>query len=154
MALSPHRGVLLQNVLAFGISSAPDYFKKIIDDLTADLPGVAVYLDHILVSGKDAKDHYHNLQRLLDCLHAQRLRCNRGKYCFAQPQFEHLGHMLKRDGIHKGHKVDVVLNMPAPSDAPSLKSLLDSVQFCAKFLPPSYATKAKPLYRLTKKDVE
>ena len=130
------------------------YFKKIIDDLTSDLPGVAVYLDDILVSGKDVKDHYHNLQRLLDCLHTQGLRCKREKCCFAQPQFEYSGHMLKRDDIHKGHKVDVVLNMPAPSDATSLKSFLGSVQFCAKFLPPSYATKAEPLYRLTKKDVE
>ena len=30
--------------------------------------------------------------------------------------------MLKRDGIHKGHKVDAALNMPAPTDVTSLKS--------------------------------
>ena len=75
LALSTHRGVLLQNVLPFGISSAPGYFQKIMDDLTSDLPGVAVYLDDILVSGKDAKDHYHNLQRPLDRLHDKGLRC-------------------------------------------------------------------------------
>ena len=61
---------------------------------------------------------------------------------------------LRRNGIHKGQKVDVVLNMPAASDVNSLKSFLGSVQFYAKFLPPSYATEAEPLYRLTKKDVE
>ena len=154
LALSTHRGVLLQNVFPFGISSAPGYFQKIMDDLTSDLPGAAVYLDDILVSGKDAKDHYHNLQRLLDRLHAKGLRCKREKCSFAQPQVEYLGHMLQRDGIHKGHKVDAVLNMPAPSDVTSLKSFLGSVQFNAKFLPPSYATEAEPLYRLTKKDVE
>ena len=43
LALSTHRGVLLQNVLPFGISSAPGYFQKIMDDLNSDLPGVAVY---------------------------------------------------------------------------------------------------------------
>ena len=154
LALSTHRGVLLQNVLPFGISSAPGYFQKIMDDLTSDLPGVAVYLDDILVSGKDAKDHYHNLQRLLDRSHDKGLRCKREKCTFAKPQVEYLGHMLQRDGIHKGHKVDAVLNMPAPSDVTSLKSFLGSVQFYAKFLPPSYATEAEPLYRLTKKDVE
>ena len=154
LALSTHRGVLLQNVLPFGISSAPGYFQKIMDDLTSDLPGVAVYLDDILVSGKDARDHYHNLQRLLDRSHDKGLRCKREKCTFAKPQVEYLGHMLQRDGIHKGHKVDAVLNMPAPSDVTSLKSFLGSVQFYAKFLPPSYATEAEPLYRLTKKDVE
>jgi len=54
LALSTHRGVLLQNVLPFGISSAPGYFESIMDSLTSDLPGVAVYLDDILVSGASA----------------------------------------------------------------------------------------------------
>ena len=154
LALSTHRGILLQNVLPFGISSAPGYFQKIMDDLTSDLPGVAVSLDDILVSGKDAKNHYHNLQRLLDRLHDKGFRCKREKCNFAQPQVEYLGNMLQRDGNHKDHKMDAVLNMPAPSDVTSLKSFLGSVQFYAKFLPPSYSTEAKPLYRLTNKDVE
>ena len=62
--------------------------------------------------------------------------------------------MLQRDGILKGHKVDAVLNMPEPSDVTSLKSFLGSVQFYARILPPSYATEAESLYRLTKKDVD
>ena len=37
LALSTHRGVLLQNVLLFGISSASGYFQKIMDDLNFDL---------------------------------------------------------------------------------------------------------------------
>ena len=94
LALSTHRGILLQNVLPFGISSALGYFQKIMDDLTSDLPDVAVYLDDILVCGKDAKDHYHNLQRLLDRLHDKGLRCKSEKCSFAQPQVEYLGHML------------------------------------------------------------
>ena len=86
------------------------------DELTSDLPGVTVYLDDILVSGKDAKDDYPNLQRLLDRLHDKGLRCKREKCCFGQPQVKYFGHiMLKKDGIHKGHKVDAVLNMPAPT---------------------------------------
>ena len=86
-----------------------------------------------LVGGKDAKDHYHNLQRLLDRLHVKGLRCKREECHFAQPQVEYLSHMLKKDGIHKGHQVHVVLNMPAPSDVTSLKSFSDSIQFYAKF---------------------
>ena len=43
------------------------------DDLTNDLPGVAVHLDDILVSGKDAEDHLRNLRKLLDRLHSKGL---------------------------------------------------------------------------------
>ena len=45
LALSTHRGALLQNVLPFGISSAPGYFQSIMEDILRDLTGVAVYLD-------------------------------------------------------------------------------------------------------------
>ena len=39
------------------------------DDVTKDLPGVAIYLDDILVSGKNARDHLHNLKQLLQRLY-------------------------------------------------------------------------------------
>jgi len=48
LALSTHRGVLLQNVLPFGITSAPGYFHQVMDAITSDLSCVAVYLDNIL----------------------------------------------------------------------------------------------------------
>ena len=68
LALNTHRGVLLQKRLPFGIKSAPGYFQQVMDQLTNDLPGVAVYLDDILVSGKDAEDHLANLRRILQRL--------------------------------------------------------------------------------------
>jgi len=68
LALSTHRGVLLQNVLPFGISSAPGYFQQVMDDITSDLPGVAVYLDDILRSGATAEAHLQNVRRLLERL--------------------------------------------------------------------------------------
>ena len=62
LARSTHRGVLLQNVLPFGISFAPGYFQQVMDEITSDLPGVAVYLDDILCSGATAEAHLQNLQ--------------------------------------------------------------------------------------------
>ena len=40
LALSTHKGVLLQTRLPFGITSAPGYFQEIMDKLTGDLEGV------------------------------------------------------------------------------------------------------------------
>ncbi|KII71825.1 Retrovirus-related Pol polyprotein from transposon 17.6 [Thelohanellus kitauei] len=53
LALSTNRGVFLQNRLPFRIKSAPEYFQELMSKLTADLKGVAVYFDDILVSGKN-----------------------------------------------------------------------------------------------------
>jgi len=73
LALSTHRGVFLQNVLPFGISSAPGYFQSIMEDILRDLPGVAVYLDDILVCGSTAEEHLQNRRKLLDRLTAKGL---------------------------------------------------------------------------------
>ena len=82
LALSTHRGVLLQNVLPFGITSAPGYFQKVMDDITGDLPGVVVYLDDILVSGTSGENHVENLRRLLERLQSKGLRCRKENVSF------------------------------------------------------------------------
>ena len=150
LALSTHQGVLLQQRLPFGIKSAPGYFQEIMENLTMDLPGVAVFLDDMLVSGKDAKDHLSNLESLLTRLNDKGLRCNLDKCQFAQQTVEYLGHTLSAEGISKGSKVEAVIKMPPPTDVSNLKSFLGSVQFYGKFIP-NLATISEPLYRLTKK---
>ena len=120
LALSTHRGVLLQMRLPFGISSAPGYFQEIMGQLTSDLPGVAVYLDDILVSGSTDEDHLQNLRRLFKRLDQKGLQCRIEKCVFAQPYVEYLGHKLPKEGIAKGPKVDAVTMMPPPTDVSSL----------------------------------
>ena len=153
LALSTHRDVLLQNVMPFGISSAPSDFQQIMDELTRDLPGVAVYLDDILVSGTTVEEHFRNLQHLLKRLENKSLRCRKSKCLFAQPRIEYLGHVLTSNGIAKSPKVDAVIAMPPPRDVASLRSFLGSVQFYSKFLPSNFSTFAEPLYRLVQSGV-
>eukprot|EP00731_Ephydatia_muelleri_P000958 Em0001g958a len=123
LALSTHRGVLLQRRLPFGISSAPAHFQEIKDQLTSDLKGVAVYVD-ILVSGASAAEHLDNLHALLQRLQDKGLRCRKEKCLFAQASIEYLGYTLSSNGIAKGSKVDAVQLMPAPSDISSLRFFL------------------------------
>jgi len=151
LALSTHQGVLLQQRLPFGIKSAPGYFQHIMEQLTSDLKGVAVYLDDLLVSGDTAEEHLQNLKALLKRLDEKGLRCRREKCVFAQPVVEYLGHLLSNHGIAKGPKVDAVQRMPRPHDVSTLKSFLGSVQFYAKFIP-RLSTITEPLHHLTKRD--
>ena len=123
------------------------------DQLTSDLKGVAVYVDGILVSEASAAEHLDNLRALLQRLQDKGLRCRKEKCLFAQASIEYLGYTLSSNGIAKGSIVDAVQLMPAPSDISSLRSFLGSLQFYGKFLP-DLATVAKPLYRLTKKEVQ
>ena len=120
LVLSTHRGVLSQNVLPFGISSTPGYFQKIMDDITKDLPCVVVYLDYIMVSGKNAEDHLYNLKQLLQRLSENGLCCRKEKYEFSKLCVEYLSHVFSQQGISKGSKIDAILDMPAPKDVSTL----------------------------------
>ena len=150
LALSTHRGVLLQKRLPFGISSAVGEFQGIMERLIGDLPGVVVYLDDILVSGKDAEDHLQNLRRLLQRLQDSGLRCRKEKCEFAQPSVDYLGHRLTQSGIVKGRKAEAMQKMPAPTSISELRAFLGGIQFYAKFLP-DLSTITEPFHRLTKK---
>ena len=153
LALSTHRGVLLQLRLPFGISSAPWYFQEIMDQLTSDLNGVAKFIDDILVSGMMASEHLQNLHALLQRLQERGLRCRLGKCSFAQPSIEYLGYTLSSHDIAKGPKVNAIMVMPPPTDIVGLRSFLGSVQFYSKFLP-DLATVTEPLHNLTRKNVQ
>jgi transposase InsO family protein len=96
-----------------------------------------------LVSGANAEEHLQNLRALFQRLNDNGLRCKMEKCTFAQPTVEYLGHMLTRDGIAKGPKVDAILKMPPPT----------SVQFYGKFLP-NLSTIEKPLNDLLKKTTQ
>ncbi|KAK3754202.1 hypothetical protein RRG08_028167 [Elysia crispata] len=117
------------------------------DQLSHDLPGVAVYIDDCLVSGTDADSHLQNLRRLLQRLEENGLRCRMEKCEFGKSFVEYLGHTLSREGIAKGPKVDAITKMPAPTNIPELRAFLGQIQFYGNL-----ATVLEPLYNLTRKD--
>ena len=135
--------ILLHKRLPLGISFAPAYFQKIIDNLTNDLPEVAIYLDDILVSGIDAGTSLQNLKHLLHRLHEKSIRFCQEKCQVTQPQVDYLGQIISNIGISKSP--NVIITMPAPKDVPALHSFLGSVQFYGKVLPLEFSTIAASL---------
>ena len=51
--------------LPFGISSAPSIFQRTMETLLRDIPGVVVYIDDILVAGRDTDEHFNNLDKVM-----------------------------------------------------------------------------------------
>ena len=90
-----HQRVLLQTCLPVGISFAPGYFQEIMDHLTCDLQGIAVYLDDILVSGENTNEDLQNLRAIFNVC-KKGLQWKLEKYDFAQSLVEYLGHTLSR----------------------------------------------------------
>ena len=148
------KGLFQYERLPFGISSAPSLFQRIMENLLSDLHHVSVYLDDILVTGRDESDHLHNLHLVLQRLDEAGLTLKKSKCKFAVPTVEYLGHVIDEHGLHPSEsKVRAIRNAPTPTNVTELKSFLGLLNYYHKFLP-DLATLLAPLHQLLRKDTK
>ena len=123
--ISTHKGLFQYLRLPFGISSAPAIFQRIMESILQGLPNVCVYIDNILVAGRDHDDHLHNLAKVLDRLEKAGLTLKKSKCVFAVPLIEYLGHVIDAQGLHPSpSKMEAIRNAPTPTSVTELKSFL------------------------------
>ena len=63
--INTHRGLFRYNRLCFGIASAPGIFQRTIESVLGCIPGVAIFLDNILISGKTKEEHLERVRLVL-----------------------------------------------------------------------------------------
>ena len=57
VTINTHRGLFRYTRLLFGVASAPGIFQRDMEGLLKGVPGVVIYLDDILVTGKTKEEH-------------------------------------------------------------------------------------------------
>ena len=86
--ITTHKGLYHVKRLPFGVASAPSMFQRIMESILQGMPGVIVYIDDILVSGKDEQDHLEKLDTVFTKLGEAGLRLKRAKCSFLVPSVE------------------------------------------------------------------
>lgn len=84
VTLNIHKGLLTVNRLPFGVASSPAIFQRIMEGLQQGIPWVAIYLDGILIMGRNDQEHMHTLSKVLKRLKHGRMRLKREKCAFMQ----------------------------------------------------------------------
>ena len=146
--------------MPFGISPAPERFKRKLDQNLEGLEGIYKVADDILITvrGKSqeeaVKNHDVNLLKLLDRCRERNLKLNREKLQLKCTETPFIGHVLTSEGIKPDPGlIEAVLKMERPSDVAAARRLVGLVKYLSKFLS-KLSELCEPLRRLTHKGVE
>ena len=152
--INTHRGLFRYNRLCFGIASAPGIFQRTIESVLGRIPGVAIFLDDILISGKSKREHQEKVRMVLAKLQNAGLKLSKEKCTWFTEQVEYLGYRIDASGIHPtNEKLKAIADAPAPKDVSQLKSYLGLLNFYRKFIPKA-ATLLEPLHSLLRSNVK
>ncbi len=115
--------------------------------------GTIVYIDDILVFGRDKAEHDENLKEVLQRLEAKDFRLNVDKCCLEVTEAKFLGHIVSSDGIRPDDKnITALLETKEPTNMKELHAFLGLLNYYNDFLS-DLAELCEPLRRLTRKDV-
>ena len=138
---------------SFGLSCAPAVFQKLTEQTVGDIPGVACYLDDIVVTGKCEQEHLTNLQKTMERLNTTGLRLKLDKCHFFQDSITYLGHIVDKEGVWPHpDKIKAITEMPEPKNQAELRSFLGMVNY-DRFVP-GLATTCAPLNSLLQKNTQ
>eukprot|EP00798_Chlamydomonas_sp_ICE-L_P023023 gene23023-biopygen31632 len=88
-------------VLGMGLANAPETFQAVMNKIFAPYlhKFVVVYLDDILVYGRNPEEHAANLEKVLQVLQDEEFYAKLSKCTFDQSEIKFLGHIIGRNGV-------------------------------------------------------
>ena len=152
LVINTHKGLYRFNRLPYGVASAPAIFQKVMDQVLQGLPGIACYIDDILVTGRTDEEHMRNLKAVFKRLKEHGFRLKMRKCQFFRESVEYLGKIISSEGLHTSPtKVEAILKVAPPTDVSQLRSFLGMVNHYGRFIK-CLADLSAPLNRLLRKD--
>lgn len=140
--------------LPFGINIAPEKFQKLNEKSFGDLEGTEIYIDDILVWGKNLEEHDRNLEKVIERARKLNVKFNKDKLQYRVQEVRFLGHIFSKDGIRSDPKrVEAINLMPDPKSKKDLQRYLGMINYMRSFIP-NLAQKTEVLRQLLKNDVE
>jgi predicted aspartyl protease len=150
-AFSTGKGLWQFKVMPFGLCNAPATFERLMEQVLAGLLGdtCLVYLDDIIIVGKDFDDHLRKLEKVLEKLRAANLKLSPKKCSFFKRQVNYLGHVVSENGVQTDPaKTTAVREWPVPKNKTEVRAFLGLCSYYRRFVK-GFSDIAKPLHRLT-----
>ena len=120
--------------------------------MLSDIPGVAAYIDDVLITAPDQEALLHRLTQVFERIQSYGFRLRAEKCEFFLTSIKFLGFIIDSTGRPPDpENISAIRSMPAPSDVPTLRSFLGLVSHYSNFLPHMHRLR-DPLNRLLRND--
>ena len=122
--------------MSFGLRNAAQTFQELIDKVLRGLPLAFAYIDNVLISSRDIKEHQDHMLQVFERFAHFGLKINVSKCDFAVSKLNFLGHMIDEQGITPvPEKVTAIQNFPQPTSLWWLRRILGFVNYNRRFIP-------------------
>ena len=119
-----------------------------------NIPGVIVYIDDVLITGKNDEEHLKSLETVLKRIDDVGMLLKREKCVFMAKSVSYHGHIINSQGLHPTqNKVDAILEARPPKNLTQLKAYLGLLTYYGRFLP-NISKHLFSLYRLLWKNTQ
>ena len=136
--------------MPFGAANDPATFQRLMENClgSLNLTWCVIYLDDIIVYGKDPEDLLLRLEGVFEKLRKAGLKLKPSKCNFFKEEIEFLGHVVSKEGIVTNpSKVQAIQDWPIPKTVYDIKSFTGFVGYYRKFIP-NFSKIARPLNNL------
>ena len=130
-------GLYEWKVMSFGLSNAPMFFMRLMNEILKDFNGkfVIVYLDDILIFSNTKEEHLEHIDMVLRRLHEEKLVINLENFMFMQEELTYLGFVISQGSLKMDKdKVSVILSWPPPKTIGDVGSFHGLAIFYRKFI--------------------
>ena len=101
----------------------------------SDISRVHVIADDLIIAVATEQEHDAILRKVLDRAKDKGVRFNY-KIQFKVSEVEYMGNLVSSKGIKRDpKKVEAIVDMPTPTDVPSLQRLLGMIKYLAQYIP-------------------